>query len=168
MLRKWSTLAGLVLVTMFLGSAFAAEPQKVSPLGKKIDAFDLQDFRGKHWTQADFKDQKVLVVAFLGCECPLAKAYGPKLAKMAAEFEKQAVAFIGIDANVDLPMHRPLAQLGPGDLFGEMTCRTDQPRSATVQAREPCVMVEMLPAIRPANNWSNTLRKRQYSSSVLT
>jgi CRP-like cAMP-binding protein/ferredoxin-like protein FixX len=55
--------------------------------------------------------------------------------------------FIGIDASVDLPMHRPLAQLGPGDLFGEMTCRTYQPRSATVQAREPCVMVEMLRVI---------------------
>jgi len=55
--------------------------------------------------------------------------------------------FIGIDANVDLPMHRPLAQLGPGDLFGEMTCRTYQPRSATVQACETCVMVEMLRVI---------------------
>jgi CRP-like cAMP-binding protein len=55
--------------------------------------------------------------------------------------------FIGIDADVDLPMHRPLAQMGPGDLFGEMTCRTYQPRSATVQAREPCVMVEMLRVI---------------------
>jgi CRP-like cAMP-binding protein len=55
--------------------------------------------------------------------------------------------FIGIDASVDLPMHRPLAQLGSGDLFGEMTCRTYQPRSATVQAREPCVMVEMLRVI---------------------
>src|SRR6266705_4575408 len=55
--------------------------------------------------------------------------------------------FIGIDANVDLPINRPLAQLGPGELFGEMTCRTYQPRSATVQAREPCVMIEMLRVI---------------------
>ncbi len=55
--------------------------------------------------------------------------------------------FISIDANVDLPLQRPLAQLGPGELFGEMTCRTFQPRSATVQAREPCVMVEMLRVI---------------------
>src|SRR5438094_10422530 len=55
--------------------------------------------------------------------------------------------FIGIDANVDRPINRPLAELGPGELFGEMTCRTYQPRSATVQAREECVMVEMLRVI---------------------
>src|SRR5438552_18079438 len=58
--------------------------------------------------------------------------------------EAQQRKFIGIDADVDLPINRPLAQLGPGELFGEMTCRTYQPRSATVQARETCVMVEML------------------------
>jgi len=61
--------------------------------------------------------------------------------------EAQQRKFIGIDADVDLPIHRPLAQLGVGDLFGEMTCRTYQPRSATVQAREACVMVEMLRVI---------------------
>jgi CRP-like cAMP-binding protein/Fe-S-cluster-containing hydrogenase component 2 len=55
--------------------------------------------------------------------------------------------FIGIDADVDLPMSKPIAELGPGELFGEMTCRTFQPRSATVIAREPCVMVEMLRVI---------------------
>src|SRR6266852_4873303 len=61
--------------------------------------------------------------------------------------ELGARQFIGIDANVDLPINKPLAQLGPGELFGEMTCRTYQPRSATVQAREPCVMVELLRVI---------------------
>jgi len=55
--------------------------------------------------------------------------------------------FISIDANIDLPMNLPITQLGAGELFGEMTCRTFQPRSATVRTREPCVMVEMLRVI---------------------
>src|SRR5437773_4805153 len=55
--------------------------------------------------------------------------------------------FIPIDATVDLPINKPLAQLGPGELFGDITCRTYQPRSATVQTREPCVMIEMLRVI---------------------
>src|SRR3954462_13540590 len=51
--------------------------------------------------------------------------------------------FIGIDANIDLPMSKPIAELGPGELFGEMTCRTFQPRSATVIARERSVLTEI-------------------------
>ncbi len=53
-------------------------------------------------------------------------------------------SFIPIDASVDLPKTTPLAYLGPGELIGEMTCRTFQPRSATVRATEDCVIVEML------------------------
>ncbi len=55
--------------------------------------------------------------------------------------------FIPIDASVDLPRHTPIAWLGPTELFGEMTCRTFQPRSATVRATEDCVMVEVLRVI---------------------
>ena len=55
--------------------------------------------------------------------------------------------FIAIDADVDLPKTKPLATLGAGDLFGEMTCRTFQPRSATVRAKTDCVMIETLRVI---------------------
>jgi CRP-like cAMP-binding protein/Fe-S-cluster-containing hydrogenase component 2 len=55
--------------------------------------------------------------------------------------------YIPIDASVDLPRERPIAELGAGEIFGEMTCRTFQPRSATVTAMEDCVMVEMLRVI---------------------
>jgi CRP-like cAMP-binding protein/Fe-S-cluster-containing hydrogenase component 2 len=87
---------------------------------------------------------------------PLTGLFGRSLKRMksflTSDFENRRPEaaqrqFIGIDADVDLPLHRPLAQLSPGDLFGEMTCRTYQPRSATVQAREPCVMIEMLRVI---------------------
>ncbi len=45
---------------------------------------------------------------------------------------------------MDLPYDHPVAELGPGDLFGEMTCMSLYPRSATVRAATDCVMFEML------------------------
>src|ERR1700730_2757703 len=51
---------------------------------------------------------------------------------------------IPIDAPVDLAYDHPVAELGPGELFGEMTCMNYYPRSATVRAETDCTMLEML------------------------
>ena len=58
--------------------------------------------------------------------------------------EEGSRAFIPIDAPVDLPYDHPIAELGPGELFGEMTCMNYYPRSATVRAATDCTMLEML------------------------
>src|SRR5947207_9463817 len=51
---------------------------------------------------------------------------------------------IPIDAPVDLSYENPVAELGPGDLFGEMTCMNFYPRSATVRAETDVVAYEVL------------------------
>ena len=51
---------------------------------------------------------------------------------------------IPIDASVDLAYGNPVAELGSGDLFGEMTCMNFYPRSATVLAETDVVAYEML------------------------
>ncbi len=51
---------------------------------------------------------------------------------------------IPIDASVDLSYENPVAELGAGDLFGEMTCMNFYPRSATVRAESGVVAYEML------------------------
>ena len=51
---------------------------------------------------------------------------------------------IPIDAPVDLSTSEPLAVLSAGELFGEMTCLSLYPRSATVRARTEVVALEML------------------------
>ena len=58
--------------------------------------------------------------------------------------EEAGQRWIPIDAPVDLAYDNPVAELGPGDLFGEMTCMSFYPRSATVRAETDCVMLEML------------------------
>ena len=68
-------------------------------LGKKVDAFSLQDFRGKQHALADAKDAKLVVIAFLGVECPLSKLYAPRLAELAGQYESKGVVFLGIDSN---------------------------------------------------------------------
>ena len=58
--------------------------------------------------------------------------------------EESTRTHIPIDASVDLPYQNPIAELGPGELFGEMTCMSYYPRSATVRAKTDCTMLEML------------------------
>lgn len=54
---------------------------------------------------------------------------------------------IPIDASVDLSAANPIASLGAGELFGEMTCMSFYPRSATVRAKTRVVVLEMLRSI---------------------
>lgn len=98
-----------LLILAALGWAtpvLAATPDTQSPageaeasrVGKKISAFKLKNQFGKDYALKDLK-QDVVVVVFLGTECPMAKQYAPKLAKLESEFPKGKVAIVGIDAN---------------------------------------------------------------------
>jgi peroxiredoxin/mono/diheme cytochrome c family protein len=85
------------IVTPSLGN----EPEKtVTPaIGKRVDNFSLLDFRGKSHALSDVKDSKLVVVAFLGVECPLSKLYAPRLEELAQQYEPKGVAFLGVDSN---------------------------------------------------------------------
>ncbi len=78
----------------------AARAAKPTPVGNHVDDFSLRDFHGNPHSLADFRDRKIVVLAFLGTECPLVKLYTPRLVEMAREYESRGVQFVGIDANV--------------------------------------------------------------------
>jgi len=90
-------LAMLVAVSLLAGSLAADESS--SPIGRKAEDFSLRDYRGKVHALKDFAGNKLVVVAFVGYECPLAKLYSPRLGKLAEEFGPRGVAFLAIDAN---------------------------------------------------------------------
>jgi CRP-like cAMP-binding protein/Fe-S-cluster-containing hydrogenase component 2 len=58
--------------------------------------------------------------------------------------EESTQAFIHIDAPLPLEYEKPTAVLEQGEIFGEMTCMSFYPRSATVKAREDVTVLEML------------------------
>lgn len=93
-MRRWAV-AAMVLVA---GSSLVQAEER-SAIGKRVADFKLLDHRGKEFRLADFSQHKVLVIAFVGVECPLAKLYGPRLARMAEELSSRGVGFVGIDAN---------------------------------------------------------------------
>jgi peroxiredoxin/mono/diheme cytochrome c family protein len=98
MLRTFLHLAGSLCFCMAVVSVASATEQ--DPLiGRQIDDFKLNDFRGQPHALSDFQDKKLVVVAFLGTECPLAKLYGPRMQQLAQEFGPRGVAFLGINSN---------------------------------------------------------------------
>jgi peroxiredoxin len=92
------SLAISALVIAFLAGAALADGAK-SPIGMKINEFTLQDYLGAKHALTNWRDQKAIVIAFLGVECPLARQYGSRLSELAAKYQTQGVAFVGIDSN---------------------------------------------------------------------
>ena len=77
-----------------------------------------------------------------------------------AREEETAQHWIHIDAPMDLNYDNPVAVLGPGDLFGEMTCMSLYPRSATVRAETNCTALEMLRNVLDIMQRNKTFRAR--------
>ena len=65
----------------------------------RIADFTLNDHAGAKRSLAEWSDKPVLVVVFLGTECPLAKLYGQKLGEMEKTYAERGVQFIGINSN---------------------------------------------------------------------
>ena len=86
------------------------------------------------------------------------------------EEENLSRQYISIDAPVDLSYDRPVAELGEGDLFGEMSCMSFYPRSATVRATTDCVALEMLRNVLDVLQKNKTFRAqldRKYRERAL-
>lgn len=62
-------------------------------------SFELDNNYGKRISLRDFSKKPIVVLAFLGTECPLAKLYGPKLDALHDRFSGQGVVFLGISSN---------------------------------------------------------------------
>ncbi len=71
--------------------------------GDTATDFELTDWRGQEHkllpSASDSNRPELTVVAFLGVDCPLVRAYGPRLAELAATYGTQSVKFVAINSN---------------------------------------------------------------------
>lgn len=94
----YATLAIIAFTSGAVQAATSAESK--SPfIGQLVDDFTLSDIHGQSHKLSDFSDKKLVVVAFLGTECPLAKLYGQRLTELADEYADRGVVFLGINSN---------------------------------------------------------------------
>ncbi|QDS97393.1 redoxin domain-containing protein [Adhaeretor mobilis] len=94
------TLRTTILCLLSLHSNWVlASPTPSSPNPVIIEDFTLNDSLGAKHSFGAWKEKRAIVVVFLGTECPLAKLYGKRLAKMNREYAKQGVQFVGINSN---------------------------------------------------------------------
>jgi peroxiredoxin len=85
-------------LALLLFTAIPAAGAEV-PVGTKIAEFALRDYRGKEHRLADYAEAKLIVLAVLGTECPLAKLYAPRLQEISERYASRGVVVLGLNAN---------------------------------------------------------------------
>src|SRR5438132_2574054 len=89
------TLLGPVLLTLATWTAIA----DASLPARTIADFALPDQHGNMHRLNDWRQSKLIVVVFIGVECPLAELYAPRLASLASQFQSRGVVLLAIDSN---------------------------------------------------------------------
>ena len=97
--NRASCICGIFGLVGFWRSLAESNAKSDSPIGRRIENFALRDCYGKERSLDDFKQSKLIVAAYLGTECPLAKLYAPRLENLHQRFKGQNVSFIGINSN---------------------------------------------------------------------
>src|SRR5437879_5901927 len=93
---------------LWLPVVLSLAPHAAPPVpARPIADFALRDARGQSHRLSDWRDRELIVVVFLGADCPLAKLYAPRLIELARTYERR-VAFVAINSN----RHDSLADLG--------------------------------------------------------
>lgn len=92
--RQHAVIIAACLAGLMAGSTAADDTARLS-----VDDIALRDIHGNQLNLSDVADNPILVVAFLGCECPLARLYAPRLAELYDEFAPRGVGFVGINSN---------------------------------------------------------------------
>jgi peroxiredoxin len=88
---------GLLMLFAFLIVAFTANESETVAIGSVVGDFALRDADGKVHRLSDSAKADATVVVFLGTECPLARLYAPRLARLVERYKSRGVQFFAIN-----------------------------------------------------------------------
>jgi peroxiredoxin len=90
----------LIVIAGLVPLARPSRPRAPAPILAPVMAdFTLPDHRGKPHSLRDLAGYRLVVIVFLGNDCPIARACAPRLAELARAFGPRGVAFLGVNAN---------------------------------------------------------------------
>src|SRR5262245_57937080 len=93
LMSKRDVLGGLILASLLFCPNEAAAGEKVP------NSNSLRDVRGNRRALHDFKNNKAVVLAFLGAECPVSNLYAPGLVALEKKYRSKEVQFLAIYPN---------------------------------------------------------------------
>lgn len=100
--RRAARLAGFAALVA-IAALVAWRPWASRPphrhVGERLEDFALRAADGRTLRLQDFRDRKVLVLVFLGIDCPVGNLYAPRLAALEARYRGRGVGFVGVNAN---------------------------------------------------------------------
>lgn len=116
-----------------------ALPQSIADTLKTLK---LPDRFGKPFEFEQTAKSRVLVLAFLGTECPLAKLYAPRVQELASRYASEDVSFIGVCSNVQDSLTEIQAYANNGGITFPVLIDSQQRLADSVQAkRTPEIVV---------------------------
>ncbi|HEV3303891.1 MAG TPA: redoxin domain-containing protein [Planctomycetaceae bacterium] len=80
-------------------AAAAPKHPTVPPIGSPVADFCAQDCLGASHCLADLAHGEIVVLAFVGVECPLAKLYSTRIVQLSGKYKSRGTVFVGIDSN---------------------------------------------------------------------
>ena len=121
---------------------FVADMSSADDLGGRFDAVELRDCFGRVHQFRELTASKVVVVAFLGTECPLAKMYGSRLQALSERFQNDGVSFVGVCSNVQDSLTETVTYTNKAGISFPMLMDNEQVLADLLQAeRTPEVFV---------------------------
>lgn len=91
---------GLIVLIALLSLRRSEPSDPVLP--PTVDRFSLRDSSGALHTLADWRDDRAVVLFVLGLECPNTEGFLPEMGRLAREYGKRGVRFLGVHADPDV------------------------------------------------------------------